>query len=167
MSYFCKLATTFRRLAAISCICFVCRISCEAMNCIQSYTLNVPRKGWAHLYLARSRALVSSMNAKVRTRTPRSSASISSFSRTASGSSGRGDLRRIRRASTSAIGRWNLFKSGNLFGSFWIALSALLITPRSTMIRCATSSPADHAPSLGFVFHCSVLTASATRKKAA
>src|SRR5260370_1277350 len=43
--YFCELVTVFGRAWAISRICFICRISCEAMNCSQSYAFKFPRNG--------------------------------------------------------------------------------------------------------------------------
>src|ERR1700722_4017660 len=104
MSYFCKLSMAFGRLATISHICFVCRTSCEAMNCIHSYVFNVPSAGCAQQYSPRFRLLVSSRNATERSRTVRNSASITALSPSISGSTGTGDFLRIHRDSTSAIG---------------------------------------------------------------
>lgn len=42
--------------------------------------------------------------------------------------------------------------------------SAFPITARSTIIKCATNSAADHLSSLGLVLHASAGTASATHK---
>ncbi len=104
MSYFCKLSMAFGRLADISRICFVCRTSCDAMNCIHSYVFNVPSAECFQQYSRKFRLFVSSKNASDRPRTVRNSASISSLSRSIAGSTGTRDLRRIHRDSTSAIG---------------------------------------------------------------
>jgi len=79
--------------------------------------------------------MVSSINAKVLSRTCRSSASISSFSRTTPGSSGMGVFRRISRDSTITIGTCNRLKNGTSFGGFLRTLSVLLMIARSIVIR--------------------------------
>jgi hypothetical protein len=162
--YFSKLVTVFGRVPAISLICFMCRISCEAISWNHSYVFSVPKNGCGIRYLLRSRSLVSSMNAKVLSRTCRNSASISSFSWTISGSSGIGVFRRIRRDLTTAIGTCSRLKKGTDFGGFLRTLSVLLMIVRSMVIRWLTSSPADQRPSAGLVFHWSAGTASVARR---
>jgi len=108
--------------------------------------------------------MVSSMNAKVLSRTCRISASISSFSWTISGSSGIGVLSRISRDLTTAIGTCNRLKNGASFGGFLKTLSALLMIARSIVIRWPVTSPADHRPSAVLVFHWSGGIASAARR---
>ncbi len=134
------------------------------MNCIHSYVFSIPNAGCFQQYSAKSRLFVSSINASDRSRTVRSSASIISLSRSIPGSTGIGDLRRIHRDSTSAIGRWIFFNGEMRFGGVCATRSAFPITARSTIIKCATNSAADHRPSLGLVFHSSIGTASAAHK---
>ena len=97
--------------------------------------------------------MVSSTNAKVLSRTCRSSASISSFSWTIPGSSGISVFRRISRDSTTAMGTWNRLKNGTSFGGFPRTLSVLLMIAPSIVIRWPIISPADQRPSAGLVFH--------------
>src|SRR5260221_14440220 len=104
MFYLSKVVTVFGRDPAISRICFLCRIWCEAINCSYSYMFKFPRKGCDMLYWLKLRPRVSLMNARVRSRTTRNSASISSLSPTAWGSSSVGPFQRLKRDSTFIIG---------------------------------------------------------------
>src|SRR6266849_4377530 len=87
--------------------------------------------------------------------------SIASFSPTSFGSSGIGVLARRPRHSASWTGRCRRLISGTCGGALLTNLAAPLVILVSTIVRCAITSAADHAPERGGVCHTLRETASA------